>query len=183
MVAVCKDLCAFASLRLGVKFLCRPAGAEIYFGLGATNMPRRTALGSAGFSPLQCANWRGVGKFLRVRLGVRRSGVNAALRGRTQGGRRQRLAVRQHAAAAAKGSLGWTKGGARASRVRVWASRPNHWWNHSVWETGFRRDAENGNRDGRAPQQKPSRAAKGSLGWTTIEESGRTGGIGKKLLK
>src|ERR1035441_4498252 len=59
MVAVCKDLCAFASLRLGVKFLCRPAGAEIYFGLGATNMPRRTALGSAGFSPLQCANWRG----------------------------------------------------------------------------------------------------------------------------
>src|ERR1017187_5764961 len=74
-------------------------------------------------------------------------------------------------------------GGERASRVRVWASRPNHWWNHSVWETGFRRDAENGNRDGRAPQQKPSCAAKGSLGWTTIEESGRTGGIGKKLLK
>ena len=31
---------------------------------------------------------------------------------------------------------------------------------------GFRRDAENGNRDGRAPQQSPSRAAKGSLGWT-----------------
>src|ERR1039458_9558779 len=27
------------------------------------------------------------------------------------GGRRQRLAVRQHPAAAAKGSLGWTKGG------------------------------------------------------------------------
>ena len=31
---------------------------------------------------------------------------------------------------------------------------------------GLRRDAENGNRDGRAPQQRPSRAAKGSLGWT-----------------
>jgi len=31
---------------------------------------------------------------------------------------------------------------------------------------GFRRDAENGNRDGRAPQQCPSRAANGSLGWT-----------------
>jgi len=29
-----------------------------------------------------------------------------------------------------------------------------------------RRDAGNGNRDGRAPQQCPSRAAKGSLGWT-----------------
>jgi len=41
--------------------------------------------------------------------------------------------------------------GAHASRVRVRASRPNHWLNHSVWETGFRRDAENGNRDGRAP--------------------------------
>ena len=31
---------------------------------------------------------------------------------------------------------------------------------------GFRRDAENGHRDGRAPQQCPSRAANGSLGWT-----------------
>jgi hypothetical protein len=31
---------------------------------------------------------------------------------------------------------------------------------------GFRRDGENGHRDGRAPQQCPSRAAKGSLGWT-----------------
>jgi hypothetical protein len=29
-----------------------------------------------------------------------------------------------------------------------------------------RRDAENGNRDGSAPQQSPSRAANGSLGWT-----------------
>ena len=47
--------------------------------------------------------------------------------------------------------LGWTIGGARASRVRVRASRPNHWLNNLVWETGFRRDAENGNRDGRAP--------------------------------
>jgi hypothetical protein len=27
-------LCAFASWRLGVKFLCRPDGAENYFGLG-----------------------------------------------------------------------------------------------------------------------------------------------------
>jgi hypothetical protein len=27
-------------------------------------------------------------------------------------------------------------------------------------------DAENGSRDGRAPQQCPSRAANGSLGWT-----------------
>ena len=32
---------------------------------------------------------------------------------------------------------------------------------------GSRRDAENGHRDGRAPQQWPSRAANGSLGWTT----------------
>jgi hypothetical protein len=31
---------------------------------------------------------------------------------------------------------------------------------------GFGRDAENGNRDGRAPQQCPSRAANGSLRWT-----------------
>jgi hypothetical protein len=29
-----------------------------------------------------------------------------------------------------------------------------------------RRDGENGNRDGRAPQQNPGRAAKGGLGWT-----------------
>jgi hypothetical protein len=32
------------------------------------------------------------------------------------------------------------------------------------FENGFRCDAENGNRDGRAPQQSPSRAAKGGLG-------------------
>ena len=31
---------------------------------------------------------------------------------------------------------------------------------------GFGRDAENGNRDGRAPRQSPSRAANGSLRWT-----------------
>jgi hypothetical protein len=31
---------------------------------------------------------------------------------------------------------------------------------------GCGRDAENGHRDGRAPQQSPSRAANGSLGWT-----------------
>jgi hypothetical protein len=31
---------------------------------------------------------------------------------------------------------------------------------------GSERDAENGNRDGRAPQQSPSRAANGSLAWT-----------------
>jgi hypothetical protein len=34
------------------------------------------------------------------------------------------------------------------------------------WENGFWRDAENGNRDERAPQQCPSRAANGSFGWT-----------------
>jgi hypothetical protein len=33
-------------------------------------------------------------------------------------------------------------------------------------ENGFWRDAGNGHRDGRAPQQCPSRAANGSLGWT-----------------
>ena len=32
--------------------------------------------------------------------------------------------------------------------------------------TARRRDGENGHRDGRAPQQCPSRAANGSLGWT-----------------
>jgi hypothetical protein len=31
---------------------------------------------------------------------------------------------------------------------------------------GFWRDAGNGNRDGRAPRECPSRAAKGSLRWT-----------------
>ncbi len=35
----------------------------------------------------------------------------------------------------------------------------------SRWDEAGR-DAENGNRDGRAPQQCPSRAANGSLGWT-----------------
>jgi hypothetical protein len=44
-----------------------------------------------------------------------------------------------------------TPKGAHASRVLVRASRPNQWLNHSVLETGFRRDAENGNRDGCAP--------------------------------
>jgi hypothetical protein len=47
---------------------------------------------------------------------------------------------------------------------RLRASSPSHKW------LGYfqvkRRDAENGNRDGRAPQQSPSRAAKGGLGWT-----------------
>jgi len=42
-------------------------------------------------------------------------------------------------------------GGARAFRVQIRASRPNHWLHYLVWKTGFRRDAENGNRDGRAP--------------------------------
>ena len=35
----------------------------------------------------------------------------------------------------------------------------------SRWDEGGR-DAGNGNRDGRAPQQCPSRAANGGLGWT-----------------
>jgi len=37
---------------------------------------------------------------------------------------------------------------------------------------GFWRDAENGNRDGRAPQPSPSRAANGSLGWTNGAKGG-----------
>ena len=52
-------------------------------------------------------------------------------------GRLQRLAVRQHQSHAAKAVWGGRTGGACASRVRVWASRSNDWWNHSVWETVF----------------------------------------------
>ena len=35
----------------------------------------------------------------------------------------------------------------------VRAARPNRWLNHLIWETDFRRDAENGGRDGRAPHE------------------------------
>ena len=106
MVAVCKDLCAFASLRLCVKFLCRPDGAEIDFGLGATNMPRRTALGSAGCSPLQCANWQG-----RWKISTRAVGRVVKRRERRApepdaGWPAAKTGLRQHPAAAAKGSLG-----------------------------------------------------------------------------
>ena len=38
--------------------------------------------------------------------------------------------------------------------------------NRTSLGNSFRRDAENGHRDGRAPRQSPSRAANGSLGWT-----------------
>ena len=48
---------------------------------------------------------------------------------------------------------------------------PSHKW--LGYFQGQRRDAENGNRDGRAPQQSPSRAANGSLGWTNGAECGR----------
>ena len=41
---------------------------------------------------------------------------------------------------------------------------PSHKW--LGYFQGQRHDAENGNRDGRAPQQSPSRAVNGSLGWT-----------------
>jgi len=41
----------------------------------------------------------------------------------------------------------------------------------SRWDEGGR-DAGNGNRDGRAPQQCPSRAANGSLGWTNGAKGG-----------
>ena len=34
-------------------------GCELFWSWVSTNMPRLTALGSAGFSPLQCANWCG----------------------------------------------------------------------------------------------------------------------------
>ena len=37
---------------------------------------------------------------------------------------------------------------------------------------GFGRDGENGNRDGRAPQQSPSRAANGGLEWTDGAKGG-----------
>jgi hypothetical protein len=46
-----------------------------------------------------------------------------------------------------------SSGGAHASRVQIRASRPNRWLNHLVWKTNFRRDAENGGRDGRAPHE------------------------------
>jgi hypothetical protein len=58
-----------------------------------------------------------------------------------------------------------------ASTFRPWrdfgrlrASSPSHKW--LGYFQGQRRDDENGNRDGRDPQQCPSRAANGSLGWT-----------------
>ena len=51
MMAVCKDLCALASLRLGVKFLCRPAGAEIYFGFGCYKYAAPDGAGERGLQP------------------------------------------------------------------------------------------------------------------------------------
>jgi hypothetical protein len=61
--------------------------------------------------------------------------------------------------------LGWTIGGsARVSRAGLGVA-PEPLVEPFSLGNGFRRDAENGNRDGRAPQQSPSRAAKGNLGW------------------
>jgi len=47
---------------------------------------------------------------------------------------------------------------------------PSHEW--LGYFQGQRRDAGNGHRDGRAPQQCPSRAANGSLRWTNGAMSG-----------
>jgi len=49
---------------------------------------------------------------------------------------------------------GWSGGALRIGTIRAPVGN------------GFGRDAKNGNRDGRAPRQCPSRAANGSLGWT-----------------
>src|ERR1017187_9706624 len=66
----------------------------------------------------------------------------------------------------AKSSLGWTnEGSAPVSRAGSGVA-PEPWVEPFSLGNGFWRDAENGNRDGRAPQQSPSRAAKGRLGWT-----------------
>ena len=47
---------------------------------------------------------------------------------------------------------------------------PSHEW--LGYFQGQRCEAENGHRDGRAPQQSPSRAANGSLGWTNGAKGG-----------
>jgi hypothetical protein len=51
-------------------------------------------------------------------------------------------------------NAGWSGGALRIGTIRA------------PVENGFWRDGENGNRDGRAPRQSPSRAANGGLGWT-----------------
>jgi hypothetical protein len=51
------------------------------------------------------------------------------------------VAVRKHPGVETPGYVSGcpvgTKAGARASRVRVRAARPNQGWNHSAWETVF----------------------------------------------
>src|ERR1035438_10165453 len=77
----------------------------------------------------------------------------------------------------AKSSLGWTnEGSAPVSRAGSGVA-PEPWVEPFSLGNGFWRDAENGNRDGRAPQPRPNGwpcarvavctdPAKGSLGWT-----------------
>jgi hypothetical protein len=112
MVAVCKDLCVFAPLRLCVKI----GRAEIK-GSG------RAAAGGARPSPAAAMSRR-----QRAFANPMPDGF-ATLLGPGTGALRRLL-------------------------------EPFRLGN------GFWRDAENGNRDGRAPQQSPSRAVIGSLGWT-----------------
>ena len=79
-------------------------------------MPRLTALGSAGFSPLQCANWRGrwkisarvVGRAVKRR--ERRAPGPAAGWPAAKTGRAPWWPSARTPAAAANGSLGWTNG-------------------------------------------------------------------------
>ena len=85
----------------------------------------------------------------------------------------------------AKSSLGWTnEGSAPVSRAGSGVA-PEPWVEPFSLGNGFWRDAENGNRDGRAPQQSPNGwpcamvavgkdSANGSLGWT-MECAGRAG--------
>jgi hypothetical protein len=71
MVAVCKDLCAFASLRLGVKFYAALPGLKyiLVWVLQICRAGRRW--GARASARFYVRIGESVGKFLRLRLGVR----------------------------------------------------------------------------------------------------------------
>jgi len=124
-----------------------------------------------------------------IRAPVEPFSLGNGLRRDAENGYRDGRAPQQCPSRAAKGSLEWTNGGS-ARALACGCQRPR--WKHraggkefdggvepdsrgrlcSSWVepfhlgNGFWRDAGNGNRDGRAPQQSPSHAANGSLRWT-----------------
>ena len=142
MVAVRKDYAA-------------PTGLKIILGWDSTNMPRLTAL------------WAGATPKTATGTGALPSNVPAGRPMAVWGGRTGQRAFET----ASVFRVPWKSGGGPPHSKTLARHRgpPNRAKRLGVRQPSGAlggRDAGNGHRDGRAPQQCPSRAANGSLGWT-----------------